>query len=155
MLLEYYHNMYLLTAKREQELTQNSFARAKVLSDWKRKIPMRFSSLKLLDVTVEGIHGDNIPVNEPLNITVRIDPGKLEPGDILVELVVGKKDSKGSVTDPDYVPLKIMNKGADGILTFSTGYVIRENGPYSYGIRVLPYHAKLASKQETGLILWG
>ena len=155
MLLEYYHNMYLPTAKREQELAQDGFARAKVLSDWKRKIPMRFSSLKLLDVTVEGIHGDNIPVNEPLNITVRIDPGKLEPGDILVELGVGKRDGKGSVTDPDYVPLKIMNKGADGILTFSTAYVIRENGPYSYGIRVLPYHAKLASKQETGLILWG
>jgi glycogen phosphorylase/synthase len=155
MLLEYYHDMYLPAAKRTRELTQDGFALARALSDWKRKMPMRFSSLKLVDLTVEGIHGDNIPVNEPLHIKARIDPGKLEPRDILVELVIGKKDSKGAVTDPDYIPLQILNKGADGILTFSTEYVIRENGPYSYGIRVLPYHEKLASKQETGLILWG
>ena len=155
MLLEYYRDMYAPTARREQALVREGFALAKALADWKRKIPMRFSSLKLLDVMVEGIHGDNIPVNEPLQIRVRIDPGKLEPKEVLVELVIGRKDGRGAVAAPEYVALQITNRGADGILTFSTEYVIRENGPYSYGIRVLPCHEKLASRQETGLILWG
>jgi phosphorylase/glycogen(starch) synthase len=51
--------------------------------------------------------------------------------------------------------MRIANKGADGILTFSVEYVIRENGPHSYGLRVLPYNENLASRQETGLVLWG
>jgi phosphorylase/glycogen(starch) synthase len=155
MLLEYYQEMYLPTAIRAQELTRDAFALARALADWKRKIPMRFSSVKLLDVTVEGIHGDNIPVNEPLTVNVRIDPGKLEPQEILVELVIGRKDGQDGVVHPEYRPMRIVNKGVDGIFTFSVEYIIRENGPYSYGLRVLPHNDKLASRQETGLILWG
>jgi hypothetical protein len=33
--------------------------------------------------------------------------------------------------------------------------MVKENGLYSYGIRVIPRHRDLASKLETGLILWG
>jgi len=155
MLLEYYQGLYLPTAIRTQELSRDAFALARTLADWKRKIPMRFSSVKLLDVTVEGIHGDNIPVNEPLTVTVRIDPGKLEPHEIMLELVIGRRDGQDNVAHPEYLPMRIANKGADGILTFSVDYVIRENGPYSYGLRVLPNNEKLASRQETGLVLWG
>jgi hypothetical protein len=147
--------MYLPTAIRTQELTRDDCVLARTLADWKRKIPMRFSSVKLLDVTVEGIHGDNIPVNEPLTVAVRIDPGKLEPHEIMVELVIGRRDGQDNVAHPEYLPMRIANKGADGILTFLVDYIIRENGPYSYGLRVLPYNEKLASRQETGLVLWG
>ncbi|MFH1078981.1 MAG: alpha-glucan family phosphorylase [Pseudomonadota bacterium] len=155
MLLEYYREMYLPTAIRTQELTRDDFDLTRALADWKRKIPMRFSSVKLLDVTVEGIHGDNIPVNEPLKVTARIDPGKLEPHEIMVELVIGRRGGQDNACHPEYLPMRIASKGADGIFTFSVEYVIRENGPYSYGLRVLPYNEKLASRQETGLVLWG
>jgi len=155
MLLEYYREMYLPTAVRSQELNRDAFALVRALAEWKRKIPMRFSSVKLLDATVEGIHGDNISVNDALTVTVRIDPGKLEPQEILVELVIGRKSGQNVVICPAYLPMHIANKGADGILTFSVDYIIRENGPYSYGLRVLPYNENLASRQETGLILWG
>jgi phosphorylase/glycogen(starch) synthase len=155
MLLEYCQGMYLPTAIRAKELTRDNFALARALADWKRKIPMRFSSVKLLDVTVEGIHGHNIPVNEPLTVTVRIDPGKLDPQEILVELIVGREDVGETIVRPEYLPMRIANKGADGILTFSVEYIVRENGPHRYGLRVLPDNEKLASRQETGLVLWG
>jgi phosphorylase/glycogen(starch) synthase len=155
MLLEYYQDMYLPTAIRAKELTRDAFALARALADWKRKIPMRFSSVKLLDVTVEGIHGHNIPVSDPLTVTVRIDPGKLDPGEILAELIVGRRNAQDEIVHPEYLPMRIANRGADGILTFSVEYTIRENGSYSYGLRVVPYNENLASHQETGLVLWG
>jgi phosphorylase/glycogen(starch) synthase len=40
------------------------------------------------------------------------------------------------------------------VLTFSVEYIVKQNGPYYYGVRVLPYHKRLASRQDTGLILW-
>jgi len=46
-------------------------------------------------------------------------------------------------------------KAGDGTVTFAGEYVVQENGPHSYGVRVMPYNKDLASKQELGLVLWG
>jgi phosphorylase/glycogen(starch) synthase len=155
MLVEYYRDLYLPTARREHELYGESFRMARELADWKRKIPMRFSSLRLLDVSIEGIRGETILVERPFDVSVRIDPGKLEPKEVLAELVIGKKDGNGFTEPPDCVPLRPDGKDADGVLTFSVSYTVRQNGAYAYGIRVLPYHPDLAAKQETGLVYWG
>ncbi|MCE5262530.1 MAG: alpha-glucan family phosphorylase [Deltaproteobacteria bacterium] len=155
MLIEYYRDLYLPTALREHELYKSSFRMARELADWKRKIPMRFSSLRLLDVSIDGIRGDTILVEQPFNVAVRIDPGKLEPSEVLVELVIGKKDGNGFEDPPESVPLRPDGKDAAGALTYSGTYTVRKNGAYAYGIRVLPYHPDLAVKQETGLVYWG
>ena len=56
------------------------------MADWKLKVPMRFSSIKLIDVSFEGIHGDTINVGEPFTVKLRIDPGKLNPDELLPSL---------------------------------------------------------------------
>jgi len=155
MLVDYYRDLYLPTARREHELYRESFRMARELADWKRKIPMRFSSLRLLDVSIEGIRGETILVERPFDVSVRIDPGKLEPEEVLAELLIGKKDGNGFAEPPECVPLRPDGKDADGTLTFSASYTVRKNGAYAYGIRVLPYHPDLAAKQETGLVYWG
>jgi phosphorylase/glycogen(starch) synthase len=155
MLLQYYNEMYLPIVKRAGELSEDSHKMARELADWKLKIPMRFSSLKILDVNIGGLHGSTVFVDKPLLVEVRIDPGRLEPGEILVELVVGKKGGGDFTDNPELVPLKITNSGTDGIITFSVSYVVRNNGPHSYGIRVMPYNKNTAYRHEAGLILWG
>lgn len=116
---------------------------------------MRFSSLRLLDVSVEGIRGDTILVESPFTVTVRIDPGKMEPEEVLAELIIGKKDGLGFADPPECIPLAIAGRSGDGILTFSVSYTVRQNGAYAYGIRALPHHRHLATKQETSLVYWG
>ncbi|OGP83680.1 MAG: carbohydrate phosphorylase [Deltaproteobacteria bacterium RBG_16_58_17] len=155
MLLEYYHDLYLPTARREHELYAESYRMARELADWKRKLPMRFSSLRLIDVSIEGIRGDTIIVDKPLDVSVRIDPGKLAPEELLVEMVIGKKDGAGFAEQPECLPLAIADRAENGIATFAVSYTVRQNGAYSYGIRVLPNHPHLATKQETGLVYWG
>ncbi|MHB8907746.1 MAG: alpha-glucan family phosphorylase [Syntrophales bacterium] len=155
MLVDYYRDLYLPTARREHELYGDSYRMAKELADWKRKLPMRFSSLRLLDVSVEGIRGDTILVESPFTVTVRIDPGKMEPGEVLAELLIGKKDGLGFADPPECIPLTITGRAADGILTFSVSYTVRQNGAYAYGIRALPHHRHLATKQESNLVYWG
>ncbi len=155
MLIDYYRGLYLPTARREHELYKDSYRMVRELADWKRKIPMRFSSLRLLDVSVEGIRGDTILVEQPLSVTIQIDPGKMESGEILAELVIGKKEGSGFAEPPERVPLKLTGRTADGLLIFSVSYMVRQNGTYCYGIRTLPHHRHLATKQETGLVYWG
>jgi len=154
MLMDYYNDMYLPTAEREHELYTDTHKLSRELADWRRKIPMRFSSLRLLDASIEGIHGDAVLVDQPLIISARVDPGKVEPEEILVELIIGRREGYEFAESPDCIPLSIAKKGSDGILTYSAEYIVKNNGPYLYGIRVLPYHKNLAAKHATGLILW-
>jgi len=155
MLLEYYRDLYLPASRREHEFYGDAYRMARELADWKRKLPMRFSSLRLVDVSIEGIRGDTIIVDKPLDVSVRIDPGKFTPEELLVELVIGKKDGGGFIQQPDCLPLAISRREEDGIVTFSVSYTVSQNGAYAYGIRVLPFHPHLAAKQETGLVYWG
>ncbi|MDQ5986080.1 MAG: glycogen phosphorylase/synthase [Syntrophus sp. SKADARSKE-3] len=155
MLTEYLHEMYEPTAQREWTLTSNAYQLAKEIAEWKYKIPMRFSSLKLVEVIVDGIHGDTVMVDLPLTVSVRIDPGKMLEEEIYVEMMIGQGDHGGFVGEPESVRLEKISKAPDGVITYGVNYVVRQNGNYSYGIRVLPYNPRLASKLETGLILWG
>ena len=155
MLIDYLHKMYEPAAQRDWKLSDNDYQLAREIADWKSKIPMRFSSMKLIDVTVEGIHGDTVIVDQPLAVSVRIDPGKMSEDEIYVEMLIGQHDHGGFVEGPESVPLELSEKTADGIFIYAAEYHVRKNGSYSYGIRVMPFNDHLASKLETGLILWG
>jgi hypothetical protein len=154
MVQQYLEEMYIPSARRKTALVKNGFKLAKEVSDWKSKTPVRFSSLKLIDVIFEGIHGDTLQVGEPFTVNVRIDPGSLEPDEILVELVIGRIDGHDFIRDPESVPLKLESR-SEKMLTFSCIYQVAQSGQYSYGIRILPYNKNLSIKQELGLALWG
>ena len=157
MLLEYYHDMYLPTAKRSNDLSRNSHAMAKEIADWKSKLHTRFASLRLLNFVVEGFNGDIIHVDDTLSITVNIDAGKMNPDEIRVEMIVDKKEADADQGHDKftYVPLKMTQEENPSSLTFSARYTIPENGLYYYGVRVMPYHPLLSSKVEGDLVLWG
>jgi hypothetical protein len=147
--------MYVPTMRREQAVTADSFKLARELAEWKLKTPMRFSSLKVLDFTIDGVQGDTIDVGQPLVVKARIDPGKMDEKEIIVELMIGRAEGSDFIESPASVPLEIAARGSDGILTFSGQYEVSQNGLYSYGIRVAPYHNNLATKYDLGLMLWG
>jgi glycogen phosphorylase/synthase len=154
MLQEYYDTLYLPSAELGEQVAQRNFDLARGLADWKRKVPMRFSSLRLVDVSIQGIQGDTITVGTPFTVTVRVDPGKMDPAEILVELMIGKKNGTDFAGTPECVRLT-QASSQSGLLTFSAEYSVTENGPYAYGIRVLPFTPSLACKQEAELVLWG
>ena len=154
MVQQYLEDMYLPAARREAGLVASGFKLAKELSNWKLKTPVRFSSLKLIDVIFEGIHGDTIQVGEPFRVNVRIDPGSMEAEEILAELMIGRIDGHEFIRDPESVPLKLVSRN-DKILTLSCEYQVAQSGQYSYGIRIIPFNKNLSAKQELGLALWG
>jgi phosphorylase/glycogen(starch) synthase len=154
MVMEYLQQMYLPAARRGCDMTNNAFRLAKDLADWKIKMPMRFSSLRLIDVTFEGIHGDTLLVGKPFKVIVRIDPGKMEANEILPELIIGKTERQEFERDPESIPLRLLKKDGS-ILTFSCEYHVPETGQYAYGIRIVPFNVNLTNAQDLGLVLWG
>jgi phosphorylase/glycogen(starch) synthase len=154
MVTEYLQKMYMPAARRGHDMSDASFRLAKELSDWKMKMPMRFSSLRLIDAAFEGIHGDTLMVGRPFKVQVRIEPGKMEADEILPQLIIGKTERQEFVSDPESVPLKLTKK--DGtILTFNCEYHVPESGSYAYGIRIVPYNVNLTDPQDLRMVLWG
>ncbi len=156
MLTEYYDKMYVPAAKREQAVAADSFQVARELADWKRKVPMRFSSLKILEVAVEGLYGEEMQVGQSIIVNVRVAPGKMEREEIFVELMIGPVGGGGEfLNDPEKIHLETVAAEQDGVLKFSTAYVIKQNGAYAYGIRVVPFHRDLPYNYDSGLMIWG
>jgi phosphorylase/glycogen(starch) synthase len=154
MLADYYREMYLPTARRNLLVTDNSYRAARELADWKKKIPMRFSSLRLLDLTVEGIRGDQVVVNTPIVASLRVDPGKLAPEEIMAEVILGKKEGEGTLLNPLYLTMTPAERSPDGIITYRTTCRVAENGVYHFGVRIVPIHPLLPGREETGLVVW-
>ncbi len=154
MLKEYLSELYIPTAERAALVAADRFKLARETSDWKRRIPMRFSSLRILDVRLKGTRGDSIVVGKPFSVVVRVDPGQLEPDEVLAELIIGRTDGRDFIGYPQSVPLRPV-PDTKGTLTLTADYVVQENGPHAYGIRVMPCNRNLACKQEAELVIWG
>lgn len=154
MVSEYLREMYFPAARRGHDMREGAFRLAKDLADWTVKLPVRFSSLRLLDAAFDGIHGDTLLVGKPFRVDVRIDPGTMTAEEILPQLVIGKTERQEFVSDPECIPLRL-TKRDNGILTFSCAYEVQESGSYAYGIRIIPHNANLTSPQDLKLVLWG
>jgi hypothetical protein len=155
MLAQYYHEMYLPAARRDQELTADQYALARTLVDWKRRIPMRFSSLKLQEATIEGIHGDTIVVDQPLSVQVRIDPGKVRRRRSSWSWLSASGTATAHRHSAAGPTRKSWTWRKSGVLVFfrrlhgfGKRYVLLR-------IRVMPFHPQLATLRRWGLILWG
>jgi phosphorylase/glycogen(starch) synthase len=155
MVNQYAQDMYIPAARRGRDISADSFKLAKELADWKLKVPMRFSSLKLVEVEFVGIHGDSLLVGKPFSVHVRIDPGKMEKEEIQAELIIGKMDRQEFIRDPERIPLRLAQKLEQSMLTFTCEHQVQESGQYAYGIRIVPFNVNLTALQDLGLALWG
>ncbi len=154
MLQEYAEHLYLPAAERGAVVFKDRFKLARELADWKRKVPTRFSSLRLLDVSLKGVHGDNVEVGRPFRVTVRMDPGAMSPDEIMVEMLLGRRDGTDIREPAVCVPLRL-ESSAGNVLTFSAEHAIPASGQHAYGIRVFPCREGLASKHDGELVVWG
>jgi phosphorylase/glycogen(starch) synthase len=156
MVDEYCRKMYLPTAKRGQELiTQGGFG-IKQLTEWKRKIQARFSTVQIDHVAVSGPDGNAVKSDVTLGIVMFVTPGRLRPEELRAELVIGQGDGERFSEGPSVIPFPNCDTGDNpGQLKFSLSYQIEKSGSFMYAVRVVPVHALLSSTQETGLVLWG
>jgi len=84
---------------------------------------------------------------------VRVDPGQMQPDEILAQLVIGIAEGGDFSASPDIVRLTPHKKGGD--LLFSGTFTAAKNGRYAYGIRVMPTTAGLDAPLSNHLVLWG
>lgn len=155
MVREYTEKFYMPSRERFERLTQPDFSPGKAYAAWLKKLRENFSTIKIVNVEVEP---DQIKVDQEIYVRAWLDLGKLEPGDVTVQLYYGALDSRDSIVagetlDMAYCcPTEGSKSGTvhefEQTLTYST------TGRRGFSVRVLPNHPDLHEPRLTNLITW-
>ncbi|MDE5832910.1 MAG: alpha-glucan family phosphorylase [Desulfovibrio sp.] len=157
MVKDYVEEAYLPAAIRRKNIEADNWALCKELAEWEKDLPVRFGTIKMEEIILTGADGATMLCGEPLSVKLHMRLGQMKPDEVIVQLVIGRTYANGNFRDaPDILRLepRSSDEGGDAMTYFAT-YIPRRNGPYRYGIRVMPFHKGLSSPLETGLVLWG
>ena len=154
MVRDYLDMYYEPTAMRHRSMLSGNFKNAKRICAWKEEIQVRFSTLKVGLLRVDGMEGDTCNAGQDIHVTLSLDPGAMKREEILVQLVVGPWDGSNFTETPDITPLSYERTTSDQSLVFSCNYQTRHNGSHAYGVRVIPMIPELASYLDSHLVVW-
>lgn len=155
MLRDYLSDYYIPAATSHQEIRSNHYALARHLSQWKQDVNVRFGSVQMDTIRIEGIKEDSLLDGQSLHVAVTVHPGSMKLDELLVQLVAGPGDGSTFTETPDVVEMQPESEGVDGTMTFVCTYTPSRSGIHVYGVRVMPCTEGLSSPLETHLVLWG
>jgi starch phosphorylase len=101
----------------------------------------------------EVAHGQSIPIEVAAHL------GTLDPGDVMVECVLGRENELRIFVPVQTLKFEITTRNKEGEAIFkvdlhSPALKIPLPGLQSYKIRIYPYHPLLSHPFETGCMLW-
>ena len=107
-------------------------------------------------MTITDVDSTGLPdtplVGSELTLTATVALAGLGPEEVVVQAVLGRVDSGGTLTEPLYADMAHIGSGEGGTEIFSTTTPLRVSGSMGYTVRVLPHHRLLAGDTEMGLV---
>jgi starch phosphorylase len=151
MIEQYMDDYYVQAALAHQILGENRLARARSLSEWKKRVRGCWSDVKV--VTVSESRGDRIFLGETLNVSADVRLGSLEEHEVIVDLCHGPADPLSDRIGRRSVnPMTAKEKIGEGVWRFEGAIRCDETGVYGYSIRVLPFHPYLFNPLSMNLV---
>lgn len=152
MVEEYLLKTYIPAEEKVRVLLLDNMARAKSLSQWKKKILSAWHGVKIVDVSPEN--GDNLQVGDELCIRAVVDLGGLSPEDVRIELYFGSLDPDGNIISGQAREMKLWSYDEEGRGIFRGSITCTSSGRFGYTVRIMPSHKDLSHTFETYLIKW-
>lgn len=151
MLNEYRLRSYEPAAMLSQILMDGDAEQAKLLWQWKKELPARWKSLRV--VAVEVPERSYTRVGEQIPVRLVLDCGQMQHDELLVQVYFGPVNSRGEFIRAQTANLPCIK--LDGSrATFEGSYSTSESGQHGMALRVLPYHRHVPNPIDVGLVLW-
>jgi len=129
---------------------EDRFAGARDLAGWKRRVRSGWSAVRVEHV--EGIAPRPAEVGATLDVRAYVALGDLGPDDVEVQLVYGRTDEEDAIASPSVTPLTLAESYDGGRHCFCGSLPLERAGSFGYTVRVVPWHDRLASVAELGLV---
>ncbi|HEX6136541.1 MAG TPA: alpha-glucan family phosphorylase [Casimicrobiaceae bacterium] len=150
MIGEYVANCYLPASQLGHRYAENGYALATSVAAWKARVRAAWPGVEVrrLDTPVR-----RISFGETVSLQVAVRLNGLEPGDVVVEVLMSRVVGETSEERRSYRLAPGSNRD-DGERLFTLELSPELCGQLDYAIRAYPYHEALAHPFETGLMLW-
>lgn len=153
MIEEYTRKLYIPAARRRRHMEDNAYAAARTLAQWKTEVSRRWGQVRIERVEFDDHRQLTVGAYLALRAYVRL--GELKPEEVAVELYFGKVDPGGNITEGATVAMDCEGVREDNVFLYTGRIPCARSGHHGYAVRVIPRHADLPHRHETGLIVWG
>ncbi len=151
MVCDYTSRFYMPASEAFQSLQADGLAPAKTALEWRDSVRAAWPGVRIVCVTDTA--GTKNPLGKEFTMTAQVQLGKLTPGDVSVQALVGKIGPNRDLMQTEAQCLAPAGQ-EDGIWQFS-GIVRCENPGYcGYTLRVVPRHKNVLVPSELSLVCW-
>ncbi len=150
MVRDYTAQLYEPTAAAAEALRADGSARAKDLASWKGRVRSQWGGVK-----VAGVDAGDEPADlgAERHVTVTVDLGGLEPGDVEVQLIHGRVAQHDQLQTTSTTVLSCDDASARPA-TYSGTMVCATPGRYGFTVRAIPHHLDLPTPVDLGIVTW-
>ncbi|MGM9992031.1 MAG: alpha-glucan family phosphorylase [Candidatus Bruticola sp.] len=149
MLHDYCHDIYVPAGLNGEIASENDYAKAKDLAEWKQYLEGVWHEVNL---EAEAQQRGEMKRSQELSVNARVFLGRLNPQQVKVELYAGKLE-KEEIVNPQVVEL---NYGGyrDGAHCYEGKITPNATGNFAYSVRVIPAHANAKFTDIVNFIRW-
>ncbi|MBO0839497.1 MAG: alpha-glucan family phosphorylase [Sciscionella sp.] len=147
MVAEYVNSYYIPAAISVAEVSADSYAGARELTEYRQRLNSGWPRVKIEDFELVNTSVEIPVLGSKVAISASVDLGGLEPSEVDVQAVIGRVDDAEVLHD---VATASMVADSDG--RYRAEVTLEHAGALGYTVRVLPKHRLLASPAELGLV---
>jgi starch phosphorylase len=151
MVREYTERFYLPVMAECEMLTQDGQT-LPAYCRWKETIRQNWKDVAI--TKVESFNQERVTVGHPIGVKATVSLGRLSPGDVQVQLYIGRLSAGGDILDAQTIALGDPQPAGDGRWVFSGSTTCGQSGRFGYSVRVLPGHKAMTHPLELRLIRW-
>jgi starch phosphorylase len=153
MVAEYAEKFYLPSSEVYQKVTKSNFKGAHELYQFYLKLAKNWRAISVVDVN-DNLPAEGTEAGQDFTVTARVQLGKLDVGDVTVEVYQGYLDSRNRIINGHPITMKFEGTDNNGLSVFTASISSGVIGHNGYAVRILPQHELKFMRYQPGMITW-
>ncbi|MBE0641301.1 MAG: hypothetical protein IH599_04650 [Bacteroidales bacterium] len=135
-------------------MRKDHYSAASTYSEWKERMMHAWNNIEVASVLMPDSTVRPLELGERFHAEVILIPNLAKPEDIGVEVIFGRKNDAGEVTDVIFRQDLKMKEQADGSLSYSCNFPVTQVGVFDYAFRIFPKHPDMPHRMDFPLVRW-
>ena len=153
MMDDYFEQYYNKLIERTNWMRANRYQKAFEISAWKTRVRNNWDKVEVKSLMLPDTNVRPLTFGEQFVAEITLLTPDLEPGDLAIELLLGKKENDSDVKIKAVEEMKLVDSG-DGWVKYYIKVPITRAGVYDFTFRVFPTNKMLPHRQDFPLVKW-
>ena len=153
MMDDYFEKYYNKLIERTNWMRANRYQKAFEINAWKTRVRNNWDKVEVKSLILPDTNVRPLTFGEQFIAEITLLTPDLEPGDLAIELLFGKKNNEMVNEITAVEKMKLVDSG-DGWVKYYIKVPIKRAGVYNFTFRVYPTNKMLPHRQDFPLVKW-